>query len=918
MSSSLPRTLEGFRGFHDGATIVVCGCGRSLAEFTDHEQFITIGVNDVGRLFQPTYLVVLNPRSQFSGDRFNYVAHSRAQALFTQLNLGINHPHIVRFTLGQKDGVAFDKPDVLPYTRNSPYVAVCLAALMGAKRIGLIGVDFTDDHFFGRTGRHPLTGQLAAIDQQYQRLEQALRARGVEVVNLSRESRLTAFGKGNMEEFRSPEAAKITGREPRVEVRTDRRVFCVHYRFLSCGTVFETGLREATQTLGTASEHAYWDDPQLLEKVRRFDPDLLFVVHGRRFVQRWGDRFKSWRSAVWLLDEPYEVDDTAKWSGRFDYVFVNDPATLERHRNAHLLPVAYAPSLQHHRSRGEARYRVGFIGGGNPSRERLLAGLAQRGLLDYVVGGPWREPKLRALCLSDNIPAEQTAALYRDTAIVINVFRDRHHYNRAGVAATAMNPRICEALACGALVLSEPREGLLREIPELPIFRDEAEAAALVERFLADAAAREAVRRACFARLEHATYSARLRVVMEIALERQTSSVQLRPQPVTSARTIPFDADWDVIDGVARAESEGEIVLDPGASRGPGAERGLMSRARYTAVDLTFEARLEPDACLVAKVHQVDAIDQTTNSYHVLVDERRAYLARHHHIFCNFDPPHQVWVKLRLAWRDGVLSLWRDDRLLHRVRDAVLASGFAVISAQGGRVRLRAVRLATVGQRCADEADELKAAAAPAPRLSIVTTVYDRIECLRHCIASVQRLTFQNYEHLIVADHPPAEVIEQIHAVVSAANDARIGLFNLKRRHNNWGIAPAAAGLRRARGQYLSFLSDDNGYTEEHADQLIRALEREPGLGFVYSSCQYDGRMVLSHPVPGPGRIDLGQLMFRREMFALHLDEDLPFDMMAWDWHMVDALMRRGVRWRHVNQPSFLFRLAKYPHLIPT
>ena len=58
------------------------------------------------------------------------------------------------------------------------------------------------------------------------------------------------------------------------------------------------------------------------------------------------------------------------------------------------------------------------------------------------------------------MPAEQTAALYRDTAIVVNVFRDRHHFNRAGIAGARMNPRIYEALACGALVISEPRDDL--------------------------------------------------------------------------------------------------------------------------------------------------------------------------------------------------------------------------------------------------------------------------------------------------------------------------------------------------------------------------------------------------------------------------------------------------------------------------
>src|SRR5262249_48915380 len=152
-----------------------------------------IGVNDVGRLFQPTYLVVVNPRNQFSGDRFRYVEGSQAQYLFTQLDLGVAHPNIVKFRLGAHGGTDFSNPDMLNYTQNSPYVALCLAAHMGAKRIGLIGVDFTENHFFARTGVHPLTGQLKTIDEQYRRLGEALRARGMEVFNLSRTSRLSAF-----------------------------------------------------------------------------------------------------------------------------------------------------------------------------------------------------------------------------------------------------------------------------------------------------------------------------------------------------------------------------------------------------------------------------------------------------------------------------------------------------------------------------------------------------------------------------------------------------------------------------------------------------------------------------------------------------------------------------------------------------
>lgn len=186
--------LQAFRGLHAGADILVCGCGPSLLELEDPANHITIGVNDVGRLFDPTYLVVLNPRAQFKGDRFRYVEQSNARALFTQLDLGPVKPPLVKFRLGRYGGTDAATADgldcTLDYTQNSPYVAVCLAARMGAARIGLIGVDFSDGHFFADTGRHALSGRLKEIDAQYGRLAAALAARGVALVNLGAASRL--------------------------------------------------------------------------------------------------------------------------------------------------------------------------------------------------------------------------------------------------------------------------------------------------------------------------------------------------------------------------------------------------------------------------------------------------------------------------------------------------------------------------------------------------------------------------------------------------------------------------------------------------------------------------------------------------------------------------------------------------------
>ena len=188
-------TLADYRGRHAGGTIVVCGCGRSLLDLPEPRRFTTIGVNDVGRLFDPTYLVVVNPRSQFRGDRFRHVESSRAQALFTQLELGHVKPAVVRVRLGRYAGTDVSAAEALHYTQNSPYVAVCLAAYMGATRIGLIGVDLTDDHFFGATGRHSLAGRAREIDEQYGRLALALASKGVELVNLSATSRLVSLAR---------------------------------------------------------------------------------------------------------------------------------------------------------------------------------------------------------------------------------------------------------------------------------------------------------------------------------------------------------------------------------------------------------------------------------------------------------------------------------------------------------------------------------------------------------------------------------------------------------------------------------------------------------------------------------------------------------------------------------------------------
>ena len=437
----------------------------------------------------------------------------------------------------------------------------------------------------------------------------------------------------------------------------------------------------------------------------------MFVVHGRRFVQRWRNAFPGIKKAVWLLDEPYEVDDTAQWSRCFDYVFVNDPNTLPCHANAHYLPVAYDPAV-HREGCAIRSYAVGFIGGYNQTRECHLLRLAKEGLLSYVVGGRWKSPVLRRLCLADNIPAKATAELYQQTRVIVNTFRDIHHFNKHQIPAHSLNPRVYEALACGALVVSERRPEVEAVFPELPVYETGDELVAAVRRLVEDDGAHKRLLVACHRRLGEHTYRHRLQTALAISLGTPTypnergkametieAKVVTEPPPaVESVRGLP--PDWLDCGHVVAMAEDGEVVLTKPPDDTPGSEEGLASEAAFGAVELAFEIELSGDAIFLAKIHQSDRFDQTTNSYHFCYRSGRAYLAMHHRILSEVPFTRKDWASMVFGWRDGVLTLACDGVQLATVREQALPTGYCFLGVKGGQARVRNLRLTVPDSEC--------------------------------------------------------------------------------------------------------------------------------------------------------------------------------------------------------------------------
>lgn len=970
------KKLIDYHTIHKDKTIVVCGCGHSLKNFKNNTNLITIGVNDVGRLFTPTYLVVLNPETQFKDDRFQHVAESKAEALFTQLNLPVNHPNIIRFQLGKRGGTDFSNPHVLHYTQNSPYVALCLAIHMGARKIGLIGVDFTIHHFFEDTGKHPLNLKFNRINNEYKKLGEAAKRHGIQIYNYSEESRLTAFEKRpleslltwtepsiivttisntktplaegsdekgisvegnkenqvNREKEAPPIVKKVVARK--IIYKKKYRIFFVNFNFISCGSVFTDGLQNAAKKLDIETSHAYWDDRDLHTKVITFNPDLIFVVHGRKFSQRFKDMFKDYNTAVWLLDEPYEVDNTIQFSKYFKMVFVNDPNTIQLHTNACYLPVCYDLDI-YNKDQSVRIYATGFIGGFNSQRERLLTSLYQKKLLSYVIGGPWKSEELKRICFSNNVPHTQTAKFYNKTKIVINIFREKHHFNVNKIPAVSCNPRIYEALACGALVISEYRPEIKTVFPELPTFKNEKELIELVHFYLHSPQKLNETLKACQDRLSGHTYKDRLIRVMEKFKDFNKTNDQdaVLSEDKNSARDIyrALFEQWVIYGDLGNIKTSDRnknsiIQLQKNLDTTPGSERGLISIHSFKKFIFSFDVKISNTSSFIVKVLQQEQFNMNSSSCYVQCDKTDLFSVPEKALRY-FSLKRDSWEKVKIIFDSKYILLYANNNLICQYEAHSFNDGYLFIGTKGGApVKLKNIAINTIDKvdpslysqknKNTEEFSVLIQNKVIQPEVSIITTVYDRVTCLKNCIRSVQHLRYKNYEHIIVSDCPPPKVMAQIVNFIEQDNDCRITFVNLAKRYNNWGIRPASVGLKLSRGKYICFLSDDNGYSPDHIMPLVDTLNKNPQLGFVYSSCLYAGRGVLNVPIPKPGRIDLGQPMFRKELFPKYLNNTLPFDMFAWDWYMIKTFMDSGVKWKHINNKSFLFRLKKYPQYI--
>jgi len=200
-----PGEFQKFVDLHKEGSFIICGCGVSLNDyqFDSFNKHITIGVNDAGQKINCKYLVVVNEPHTFKWGRWESVRNNDSEYTFTHIkNLPIEKKErIVLVKLGKYEGLNLYNYGFIDYTTNSPYMAIVIACQMGARKIALIGVDFTMNHFFGETGKHQIMREIERVKEQYSNLGKHLISSGIKIANLSSESLIESWPKMTLEEF---------------------------------------------------------------------------------------------------------------------------------------------------------------------------------------------------------------------------------------------------------------------------------------------------------------------------------------------------------------------------------------------------------------------------------------------------------------------------------------------------------------------------------------------------------------------------------------------------------------------------------------------------------------------------------------------------------------------------------------------
>ena len=196
---------------------------------------------------------------------------------------------------------------------------------------------------------------------------------------------------------------------------------------------------------------------------------------------------------------------------------------------------------------------------------------------------------------------------------------------------------------------------------------------------------------------------------------------------------------------------------------------------------------------------------------------------------------------------------------------------------------------------------------------AIIPTYNRNALLLGRSLPSVLDQTHRVHEVIVVADGMDGAQLHDLENGIEALDDDRIWLVNIERQQypedpgQKWcvlGLDARNRGLELAGNDHVAFLDDDDQWTRDHVEVLMRRLE-ETGADFAYGMSDYhwpDGRhQQAGRYPPGMGAFCDGAQLYRKGL-GFRYDPECVSRGLPEDGDLWTRMFAAGVRFEFVPQ----------------
>lgn len=191
------------------------------------------------------------------------------------------------------------------------------------------------------------------------------------------------------------------------------------------------------------------------------------------------------------------------------------------------------------------------------------------------------------------------------------------------------------------------------------------------------------------------------------------------------------------------------------------------------------------------------------------------------------------------------------------------------------------------------------------PLVSVVIPAYNRPELLGEALENVLEQTYSNFEVHVVDDGSP----ERLEPVVEESADERI---EYTRFEENQGANVARnEGIRRADGEYIAFLDDDDRWIPEKLEKQVELLREHEACGVAYTGRKYVNEVGKTTRTTVPtARGDLRKHLLKGGAIA-------PFSCLLVREEVIDAAGYPNPELPILQDREWLFRVSQHTEFVP-